>query len=85
MVPRFDGADNVRTGVNFRLVCEFALHGSSAALTGCALNPRHGAIVLLVGALNSRLGSDPRLSPYNCVKEGQTSTLMLQCFCPKIM
>jgi len=57
----FDGADDVRTGVNFRMSCEFALHGGAATLTGCALNSRHGAIALLVGALNSRLGSDFRL------------------------
>src|SRR5699024_2026807 len=57
----FDGVDDVRTGVNFRMSCEFALHCGAATLTGCSLHPCHGAIVLLVGALNSRLGSDFRL------------------------
>src|SRR5699024_10519763 len=57
----FDGADDVRTGVNFRMSCEFALHGGAVTLTGCALKPCHGAIALLVGALNSLLSSDFRL------------------------
>ena len=50
-VRRFNGADDVRTGVNFRLVCDSALHGGAATLTGCALNPRHWTYVKKVDIL----------------------------------
>ena len=57
----FEDEDDVRTGANFRMRCEFALHGGAAALTRGALNPRHGAIALLGGALRFHLRSDSRI------------------------
>src|SRR5699024_568758 len=57
----FEDEDDVRTGVNLRMRCEFALYGGAATLTRCALKPCYGAIALLVGALSFHLRSDSRM------------------------